>query len=163
METFPRHWPFLRGIHRTPVNSPLKGQWHGALMFSLICVWINGWLNNLEAGDLSRNRACYDVIVIVRSAIGTSLLITSAVIRDKDFAMSLRNDKAMASCTKLNEPYSANILKNIRDLHVLVEFQNGGLVLPPWEINCSEIHRRGRFQRLNTCFYLDPLQSLEYI
>ena len=37
---FPRHWPFVRGIHRAPVNSPHKGQWRGALMFSLICAWI---------------------------------------------------------------------------------------------------------------------------
>ena len=43
---FPRYWPFVRGIHQLPVNSPHKGQWHGALMFSLICVWINGWVNN---------------------------------------------------------------------------------------------------------------------
>ena len=35
---FPRNWPFVRGIHRSPVNSPNKGQWRGALMFSLICV-----------------------------------------------------------------------------------------------------------------------------
>ena len=34
---FPRHWPFVRGIHRSPVNSPHKSHWHGALMFSLIC------------------------------------------------------------------------------------------------------------------------------
>ena len=34
---FPRHWPFVRGIHRSPVNSPHKGQWRGALMFSVIC------------------------------------------------------------------------------------------------------------------------------
>ena len=33
---FPRYWPFLRGIHRPPVNFPHKGQWRGALMFSLI-------------------------------------------------------------------------------------------------------------------------------
>ena len=33
---FPRYWPFVRGIHRPPVNSPHKGQWRGALMFSLI-------------------------------------------------------------------------------------------------------------------------------
>ena len=39
---FPRHWPFVRGIHRSPVNSPHKGQWRGTLMFSLICAWING-------------------------------------------------------------------------------------------------------------------------
>ena len=29
---FPRHWPFMRGIHRSPVNSPHKGQWRGALI-----------------------------------------------------------------------------------------------------------------------------------
>ena len=54
---FPRYWPFLRGIHRSPVNSPHKGQWRGALMFTLICVWINGWVNNREVGDLRRLRA----------------------------------------------------------------------------------------------------------
>ena len=41
----------------------IPGQWHGALMFSLICVWINGWENNRGAGDLRRYRAHYDVIV----------------------------------------------------------------------------------------------------
>ena len=30
---FPRNWPFVRGLHRSPVNSPHKGQWRGALMF----------------------------------------------------------------------------------------------------------------------------------
>ena len=40
---FPRYWPFVRGIHRSPVNSPHKGQGRGALMFSLICAWIKGW------------------------------------------------------------------------------------------------------------------------
>ena len=43
---------------------PHKGQWRGALMFSLICVWINGWVNNHEAGDLRRYCAHYDVIVM---------------------------------------------------------------------------------------------------
>ena len=36
-KNFPRYWPFVRGIHRLPVNSPHKGQWRRALMFSLIC------------------------------------------------------------------------------------------------------------------------------
>ena len=61
---FPRHWPFVRGIHRSPVNSPHKGQWRGALMFCFICAWIDGWVNNREAGDLRRHRAHYDVIVM---------------------------------------------------------------------------------------------------
>ena len=61
---FPRNWPFVLGIHRPPVNSPHRGQWRGALMFSLICVWINDCVNNREAGDLRRYRAHYDVIVM---------------------------------------------------------------------------------------------------
>ena len=61
---FPRYWPFVRGLHRSPVNSLHKGQWRGALMFSLICVSINGWVNNREAGDLRRYRAHYDVTVM---------------------------------------------------------------------------------------------------
>ena len=61
---FPRNWPFVRGIHRSTVNSPHKDQWRGALMFSLICARINGWVNNREAGDLRRHRGHYDVIVM---------------------------------------------------------------------------------------------------
>ena len=61
---FPRYWSFLRVIHRSPVNSPHKGQWRGTLIFCLICVRINGWEKNHEARDLGRHRAHYDVIVI---------------------------------------------------------------------------------------------------
>ena len=61
---FPRYRPFVREIHRSPVNFPHKGQWRGALMFSLICARMNGWVNNREAGDLRRYRVHYDVIVM---------------------------------------------------------------------------------------------------
>ena len=60
---FPRQWPFVRGIPRSPVNSPHKGQWREALMSSLICSRINGWHNG-EAGDLRRHRAHYYVILM---------------------------------------------------------------------------------------------------
>ena len=70
---FPRYWPFVQGIHRSPVNSPHKGQWRGALIISLICVWINGWVNNRGAGDLRRYRAHCDVTVMWK--ITTSSLI----------------------------------------------------------------------------------------
>ena len=66
-KNFPRYWPFVRGIHRSPVNSPHKGQWCRALIFSLICVWINSWVNKREAGDLRRYRAHYHVIVMISS------------------------------------------------------------------------------------------------
>ena len=72
---FPRYWPSVRGIPRSPVNSPLKGQWRGALMFSLICVWINGWENNREAGDLRRYRAHYDVIVMTDDVLKCAYMI----------------------------------------------------------------------------------------
>ena len=51
---FPRYWPFVLGIHRSPVKSPHKGQWRVALMF----------LNTLEADDLRRRRAHYDITVM---------------------------------------------------------------------------------------------------
>ena len=61
---FPRYWPFVSGIHRSPVDSHHKGQWHGALMFSLICPWTNGWANIRDGGDLRRHCAHYDVTVM---------------------------------------------------------------------------------------------------
>ena len=64
---FPRYWPFVRRIHRSPVNSPNKGQWRRALMFSLICARINAWVNNSKAGDLRRKHAHYDVTVMQSS------------------------------------------------------------------------------------------------
>ena len=64
---FPRYWPFVRGIHRSPVNSTHKGQWHGALMLPLIAVWTNAWVNNRDAGDLRRYRVHYDVTIMIIS------------------------------------------------------------------------------------------------
>ena len=75
---FPRYWPFVRGVHRSrwihrtkacpssplPVNSPHKGQWRGALMFSLICARMNDWVNNREAGELRCHHGHYDVSVM---------------------------------------------------------------------------------------------------
>ena len=56
---------FVWGIHRSPVNSPHKCQWRRALMFSLICAWINSCVNNHEAGDLRCHRSHYDVRVMI--------------------------------------------------------------------------------------------------
>ena len=51
-------------VHRWLVNSPHKGQWGGALIFSLICTWTNDWANNRDVGDLRRHHPHYVVIVI---------------------------------------------------------------------------------------------------
>ena len=60
----PRYWPFVRGIHRSPVNSSHKVQWRRALVFSLIYAWIKSRVNNRDAGDLRRHCAHHDVIVM---------------------------------------------------------------------------------------------------
>ena len=64
METFFALLALCAGNSPVPVISPHKGQWRGALMFSFICVWINDWVNNREAGDLRRHPGHYDVNVM---------------------------------------------------------------------------------------------------
>ena len=53
-------------------------------MFSLICTWINGWVNNGEAGDLRRYRAHYDVTVMPK--------------------VRITNDSSLASETDIVDP-----------------------------------------------------------
>ena len=67
METFSALLAICAVNSPVPGDSPHKGQWRGALIFSLICVWINGWVNNREAGDLRHHRAYYDVTVMITS------------------------------------------------------------------------------------------------
>ena len=55
-------WSGIGHRDRSPVNSPHKGQWRRAMMFSLICAWMNGWVNNGEAVD----SAHYGVTVMQR-------------------------------------------------------------------------------------------------
>ena len=64
-EYSPRYWPFVREIHRSPLNSPHKSQWRRVLMFSLTYAWTNCWINNRDTGGLRRYWAHYDVIVML--------------------------------------------------------------------------------------------------
>ena len=64
METLCALLAICAGNSPVPVNSPHKGQWRGALLGFFICVWINGWVNNREAGDLRCYRSHYDVTVM---------------------------------------------------------------------------------------------------
>ena len=93
---FQRDWPFVRGIHRSPVNSPHKGQWHGALMFSLISVWINGWVNNREAGDLRHHPAHYEVSVM-RSCVLKQWWLGDTCIHYSGLMTKLEGDISLAS------------------------------------------------------------------
>ena len=62
METFFRDISHFAG--NLPVTGELPAQRPVSLMFSLICVWMIGWISNREAGDLRRHRAHYDVTVV---------------------------------------------------------------------------------------------------
>ena len=99
---FPRYWPFVRGIHRSPVKSLHKGQWRGAFMVSLICDRINLWVNNREAGDLRRYRAHYDIIVMVCSY-GTCCTILPLWFQfERNLFFKLSKSWNMISTKKLN-------------------------------------------------------------
>ena len=56
-------------IHRSPMNSPHKGQSHGAFIFPLICAWTNGWVNNRDTCDLRRHRAHHGVTLMNSSTL----------------------------------------------------------------------------------------------
>ena len=115
---------FVRGIRRGPVNSPhkwpvtrkmfpfddvimpsphlvcysSKDQWCGALMSSLICAWINGWVNNGEAGDLRCHCAHYDITVVVhRNGSIVILTTSSSLVPLKTFATA--SDKKFSKVT----------------------------------------------------------------
>ena len=55
-QQFPRYWPDVLAIQRSPLNSPPKGQWREALIFFFIYAWTNGEANNRDAGDLRLHR-----------------------------------------------------------------------------------------------------------
>ena len=71
METFSTLLALCAGGSPVPVISPRRGQWRGALMFSLICAGIKDWVNNHEAGDLRRHRGHYDVNVMNKDVLLT--------------------------------------------------------------------------------------------
>ena len=89
---FPCYWPFVRGIHQSPVNSTRKGQWRGALMLSLIYTWINasekwswGWWFETPSRSLWRhcNVNCWHFLTWIRflpwseqGQLGNALLIS---------------------------------------------------------------------------------------
>ena len=73
LKQFPRYWPFLWGVHRSPVNSPHKGQWRGCFLWSP--PEQNAWVNNREAGNLRRHRAHYDIIAMSTDTVKSNVRI----------------------------------------------------------------------------------------
>ena len=59
---FPRYWPVVLGIHRSPVNSPHKGQWRGTLVCVFFDLRLNKRLSKRDTGELRRHSAHYDAL-----------------------------------------------------------------------------------------------------
>ena len=97
METFSALLALYAGNSPVPVNSPHKGQWRGALMFSLICTRINDWVNNREAGDLRRHRGHYDVIVMYLSYVVSHI---HQVSRSIVAAQPVKYERGMSQATR---------------------------------------------------------------
>ena len=107
-------------------NSPVLGEFPGkgqlleALMFSLICVWINDWVNDREAGDLRRYRAHYDVLVMCSSAlIGTGLYSQLCIINRSYIMKPIyikaadENDNSRLALPAINR---SHLIENINEL-----------------------------------------------
>ena len=112
MDTFSALLAICAGNSPVTGEFPHKGQWRGVLMFSLVGAWIDGWVNNGEAGDLRRHRAHYDVTVMNLSPIThlseiwiemqdisiSNVVIKMSSAKYRPFEQALKNMPSMA-CT----------------------------------------------------------------
>ena len=99
METFSALLALCEG--NPLVDSPHKGQWRGALMFSLICVWTNDSANNRDAGDLRRHRAHYDVSEMIE-----------VILKDMDYEQQ-QSITERELCTRLFRSTVCNIISTV--------------------------------------------------
>ena len=92
----------MLGIHRSPVNSPHKGQWRGALMFPLICAlnkqsW--GWWSETPSHPLWRQcndllgRLHYNLSYVMTGAVSACGIINLHELQRK----SLKQDHSTSS------------------------------------------------------------------
>ena len=117
------------------VTGPLhKGQWRGALMFSLICAWINCSVNTGEAGDLRRHGASYYVIVIAGNHRWFVDFSNSHGVNTQRMNGGVLCQKQV-SRTGASNPYSLSVGCNYVSLPLIPV---SGTILLKWNVaNCS--------------------------
>ena len=91
METFSALLAICAGNSPVPGEFPTQRPVTRSFDVYLIWVWINGWVNNREAGDLRRYRAHCDVIVMMKRRRLTSVWISSLKIRRSCTTVNLYN------------------------------------------------------------------------
>ena len=84
-------------------GTPHKGQWRGALMFSLVCVWINNWVNDREAGDLRCYRGHYDITVMIffLSNLHTSCIMFHNKLQSNEIWLTFKHSKQFHQAGKI--------------------------------------------------------------
>ena len=127
METFSALLALCAGNSPVPVNSPHKGQWRGVLMFSLICVWINGWVNTREAGDLRRYRGHYDVIIMCR-------LVARGTIQE------FMTSRKLVQYSKSRDLPASDIQMSRSELMKMIEYQNSSTVRVAWHTSVNVVN-----------------------
>ena len=118
------------------MNSPHKGQQHGALIFSLICAWINYWVNNREDGDLRRHRAYYDV---------TAMSLESPMTVNLAFPSTLDHPTAAATTVHISQCINYS---NHHSTKVRYQCNAGTNRPPPWPWLLPEMPISGEFKCL---------------
>ena len=139
METVSALLAICAGNSPVPGEYPHKGQWRGALMFSLIWARINGWVNNPEAGDLRRHPTHCDVIVMSSRCIAIkslSLYMLSRHCQNLDVLehYCVIEHMLICDCTHILD-------------HAWLYMHQTMLIIPKWIITCSRNHiiRFGKF------------------
>ena len=140
METFSALLALCAGNSPVPVNSPHKGQWRGALMFSLICTWINDWVSNREAGDLRRHHDHYDVIVMSNYRLLTFWFNSlSRTLSKRVLSLALCEENPMV---RMNSPHKWPMMGKACLCHEGIMDKNYSTVSTLWKLLFNEcLHR----------------------
>ena len=120
---------FVWRIHR----SPHKSQWRGALMFSLICVWINSWVNYHEAGDLKHDQAHYDVNVMFEADILEPLGIKCFFQPIIHWSFKISITCKYSPCEGASKPFDKSVLDLTLDSKV-----HGANMGPTWVLSAPD-------------------------
>ena len=92
-------------------NSPVTGEfpWQRSVMrsldVSLICAWVNGWVNNCDAGDLRRHRAHDDVNVMITSKTKESLNLLHFIHRGSQCSANQKLSDTILNTKLCNSAY----------------------------------------------------------
>ena len=138
---FPRYWPFVKGIHRSPVDSPNKGPWRGALMFSLMRAWTNGWANSRYPGDLRHHGAHCNVTEMSWAINGSSVYngTVEYIVERGEFLTSLYKDT------------HSKLVRFVKYTSSIVDRQSGSLRQRLFHGKAPPLHETGSISREPDC------------